>query len=93
MLLTSDYGYFSLTGTNNSTATIKVKLPASVTVTNKQISFYGGIFTVTGNNLSPVSYLSINGFKCFIKKYTTSSVIYKVPAFITTNTLNEFELA
>ncbi len=48
---------------------ISVSLPASITMSNRVVSYAGGKVTVTGQYLSPSSYLRINSFKAPILTY------------------------
>lgn len=56
---------------------------SNVTAASKSFSYAGGLFTVTGANLSEASYLFVNGYKAPISVYTATAVTYSVPAFIT----------
>jgi len=51
------------------------------------------LFTVTGANLSPSSYILVNGLRGDIKTYTSSSVVYNAPSLVTTNSQSTFNLA
>jgi hypothetical protein len=55
-------------------------------------SFAGGIFTITGNNLSPSSYITVNNFRGSIQTYSSSSVIYNIPPFVTAASQAAFNL-
>ena len=56
------------------------------------MSFNGGTFTITGNNLSPSSYITVNGLRGTIATHSASSVIYNVPKIVTTDTQSTFTL-
>jgi hypothetical protein len=68
--------------------TINVNIPANTAATPLVSSFAGGLLTVTGNNLSPSSYILVNGLRGDIKTYSSSSIIYYAPPLITTNSQN-----
>lgn len=74
------------------TTPVNVNFPTGVTPPTQDMSFNGGTFTITGNNLSPASYIEINGFKGVIQTYTSSAVTYKVPPIVTTLTQSTFSL-
>ena len=82
ILALTDYGYCKVSNP------ISVGLPASVTAASIISSFAGGVFTITGNNLSPSSYITVNGFKGTVNTYTSTAVTYNVPPFITSNSQN-----
>ena len=75
------------------TSTLNVQLPTSLSLSTQQISFNGGSVTIPGNNLSPASYVTVNGFKGMITSYSSSSVTYKVPAFVNPTTQSTFSLS
>lgn len=72
---------------------VNVGLDGAVSATSQSTGFSGGFFTITGNNLSPSSYITVNSFKGTISSYTSSSVTYNVPPFVTANTQSAFNLA
>ena len=51
---------------------LNVQIPAGLTLSTQQISYNGGSLTLTGNSLSPSSYITVNGFKGAIKTYSSS---------------------
>ena len=72
---------------------INVSLDNAVSATTQTTAFTGGLFTVTGNNLSPSSFITVNNFRGTINSYTSSSVTYNVPPFVTANTQSAFKIA
>ena len=72
---------------------LDVQFPTGVTTTSGAISFNGGTFTITGNNLSPASYITVNNLRGDIVSHTASAVKYHVPALVTSNTQSTFALA
>jgi hypothetical protein len=79
-------GYIAINGA------INVLFPININTTSQQISFNGGTFTIAASYLSPVSYISVNGFAGQVTSYSTSSVTYSVPALVTTTTQTTFNL-
>ncbi len=79
-------GYISI---SNS---INVNFPTNVNTNNQQMSFNGGTFTISASDLSPVSYITVNGFRGNIISYSTSAVTYSVPALVTPSTQTAFSL-
>jgi hypothetical protein len=73
---------------------LNIPFPANVNTSpaTQQISFNGGSFTISGANLSPASYITVNGLKGTISSYTASAVTYNVPAFVTANTQSTYTL-
>jgi len=68
-------------------STIDIVFPSNVNISTPQkISFYGGSFTIAASYLSPVSFITVNGFKGVVTSYTTYAVTYTVPALITPST-------
>lgn len=47
------------------------------------MSFAGGKITLSGNLLSPSSYITVNSFRGHILNYANTSVTYTIPPFIT----------
>lgn len=86
ILALTNYGYCKVSNP------INVALAASVTGASIVSSYAGGVYTITGNNLSPTSYIIVNGFKGKINTYTSTAVTYNIPPFITTTTQNTFKL-
>ena len=86
LVLTTPYGYVSIDDT------INVSVPPDANMARQTMSFNGGNVTITGSNLSPSSYITINGFRGNISSYGNSSVIYNVPPFVTAVTQSEFNL-
>ncbi len=86
ILAITKYGYCKV---NN---VINVSLATGVTATSIISSFAGGLFTITGNNLSPSSYITVNSFVGKIVTYTSSAVTYNVPAFVTASSQSTFKL-
>jgi hypothetical protein len=85
IVATTRYGYCQV---NN---VINVSL-ASVTASSVVSSFAGGVFTLTGNNLSPSSYITVNSFIGKIVTYTSTVVTYSIPAFVTHTSQTAFNL-
>jgi len=73
---------------------LNIPFPSNVilTPTTQQISYNGGSFTISATNLSPASYITVNGLKGAISSYTASAVTYDVPAFVTAATQTAFSL-
>lgn len=88
MVHCSPYGYYSISDTVNISFPTDGAPPASTQIS----SFNGGIFTITGNNLSPSSYITVNSLKGYPISVTTSSITYQLPALVTNNTQTEFKL-
>ena len=65
----TENGYIDITETINVQA-------GSVTAPTQQMSFNGGQITLTGNNLSPSSYINVNGFRGSIISHTASAATY-----------------
>ena len=72
--------------------TINVNIPTNAAATPLVSSFAGGLLTVTGDNLSPSSFIVVNGLRGDIKTYSASSVVYNAPALVTTNSQSTFML-
>ena len=83
---TSPYGYISFSNK------IDVQFPSGVTTSSGAVSFNGGTFTVTGNNLAPNSYITVNNLRGDIVNYSPSAVQYHLPALVTADTQNAFNL-
>jgi hypothetical protein len=83
---TSPYGYIAIN------STIDITLPSNVVANNQRVSFNGGTFTISASNLSPVSFITVNGFKGKITDYTSSAATYSVPALVTPLTQSTFNL-
>lgn len=86
ILALTDYGYCKVSNP------ISVGLAASVTGASIISSYAGGVYTITGNNLSPSSYIMVNGFKGTVNTYTSTAVTYNIPPFVTTDSQNAFKL-
>lgn len=71
---------------------VNVGLDSGVSAASQSTGFSGGYFTISGNNLSPASYITVNSFKGTISSYTNSSVTYNVPPFVTANSQTAFNL-
>lgn len=73
---------------------LNIPFPANINTSpaTQQISFNGGSFTISGSGLSPASYITVNGLRGDISKYTASAVTYTVPAFVTASTQSTFKL-
>lgn len=56
-------------------------------------SFAGGLYTIVGNNLSPSSYITVNSFVGKISSYSSTSVAYYIPPFVTQTSQNAFGLS
>lgn len=82
----TDYGYCKVTNP------INVGLSNGITGASIISSYAGGVYTITGNNLSPTSYIMANGFKGTVNTYSSTAVIYNIPAFITPDTQAAFKL-
>lgn len=83
---TTPNGYIAVTGVLN------VNLPVNINAPAQQISFNGGTFTITASGLSPVSYITVNGFKGALLTYSPSAATYTVPALVTPSTQTAFSL-
>lgn len=77
ILAMTKYGYCQV---NNA---INVSLAAGISAPSTVSSFAGGLLTITGNNLSPSSYITVNSFVGKIATYTPTAVTYNIPAFVT----------
>ena len=86
LVSTTPFGYISMNSTVDNT------FPTNVITSNQQVSFNGGSFTIAASYLSPVSYITVNGFKGTITSYSSSSVTYSVPALVTPDTQSAFNL-
>jgi hypothetical protein len=75
-----------------SDRTINVSLTSGSTVTTKSIAYSGGEITITGSNLSPSSFITVNSLRGNVKTYSASSVTYDVPALVTPLTQSTFNL-
>lgn len=87
VITTSPNGNIQLTNGVNGPFPSGVTGPAT-----QQISFNGGQYTITADNLSPASYITVNGLRGDILTSSASAVTYQVPAFVTADTesiLNE----
>lgn len=77
-----------------SSATDVINVTANpITSTSQSMSFAGGNYTISGSVLSPSSYLDVNGYKAYPISYSSTSVTYKIPAFITLNTQAQYNFA
>lgn len=74
---------------------LKVSAPApgSLTSSTDSYSYNGGYYKITGDGLSPVSQITVNGFVGKISQYTNTEVTYRLPAFVTTETQSEYNLS
>jgi len=84
---TSPYGYILMN------TTVNVPFPTNYAPSSPQLSFNGGQVTITADLLSPVSYITVNGFRGSILTYSDTAVTYAVPALVTTDTQTAFTLA
>lgn len=84
--------YTSPNGIISITDTINVAFPVNFVANSQQISYNGGSFTISANNLSPASYITVGGFRGKILSYSTSAVTYAVPALVTSSTQSTFGL-
>ncbi|CAM6005118.1 unnamed protein product, partial [Sphagnum balticum] len=82
----------SKSGFFNSPHPLSVSL-AAVSAPNKVLGYSGGQITITGNNLSPTSYITVNGLRGDILTYSNSSVTYNVPALVTATSQAALNLA
>lgn len=80
------YGYCQV---NNA---INVSLAAGISASIVYSSFAGGLFTISGDNLSPSSYITVNSFVGKIATYTPAAVTYHIPAFVTSVSQTAFNL-
>jgi hypothetical protein len=71
---------------------VNVSLASAISGNPSVSSFAGGLYTITGNNLSPSSYITVNSLRGNIANYNTSAVTYNIPAFVTSNTQSAFNL-
>ena len=83
----TDYGYCNVSNP------INVALSSGVTGETIVSSYAGGVYKITGNNLSPASYILVNGFKGTVNTYTSTSVTYNIPPFVTSTSQNAFKLS
>ena len=67
-------------------------MPGNANAATQQMSFNGGTYTLTGNNLSPSSYITVNGFKGNLATLTNTSAVYQVPPQVAANTQSTFSL-
>jgi hypothetical protein len=80
-------GFFDITDV------INVQYPANAAVTSpQQVSFNGGTFTIQGSYLSPVSFITVNGFKAFPIATSNSEVTYSIPPLVTATSQTTFGL-
>lgn len=82
----STYGLFS------NSNTINVLAP-TLTASTLNTSFAGGNFTITANKLSPSSYITLNGQRGNIIKYTSTQVTYQIPILLTPSSQAQFNFA
>ena len=71
---------------------VEVAFPSNAVASNQVMSFNGGYFTITGDYLSPVSYITVNGFKGSISSMSDSEITYSVPKMVTSNTQATFNI-
>jgi hypothetical protein len=71
---------------------INITLDSAISGGSQVSSFAGGLYTITGSHLSPSSYITVNSFKGTIASYSTSSVTYNIPPFVTANSQAAFNL-
>lgn len=83
----TDYGYCKV---NNP---INVALANGTSGASIISSYAGGVYTITGNNLSPSSYITVNGFKGTVNTYTSTAVTYNIPPFITADSQAAFKVS
>ena len=88
MISTYPYGFVQLTD-----PIINSTFPSAFSTTGGSMSFNGGNFTITAENLSRSSYITVNNLRGDIANYTATKVIYHVPAFVTASTQAAFSLA
>lgn len=86
ILINSAYGYYQCSDILN------VQLPNNIAAKSQVASFAGGIYTINGN-LSPSSYILVNGLKGQIINYTSSAVTYMIPPLVTPTSNAAFGLA
>lgn len=73
---TSPYGYVSISSIITATTTI-------TTPSSQEISFNGGNYTITSPNLSPVSYITVAGFRGNLISCNSTAATYNVPPIVT----------
>ena len=76
-VLTTPNGFISITDT------INVVLPSNLAVTTQPISYNGGVISIPSGNLSPASYILVNGFKASLTGQNGAITNYSVPPFVT----------
>lgn len=74
-------------------STVDVAIPTNLVSNPQSVSFNGGRYTIEASYLSPVSYITVNGFRGDVISYTNTNVTYQVPALVTTETQAAFNLA
>ena len=72
--------------------TINVQMPGNANAATQQMSFNGGTYTLAGSNLSPSSYITVNGFKGNLVTLTASEAVYQVPPQVAANTQSTYSL-
>ena len=73
---------------------LRVAFPTNVATSGQiQMSFNGGIFTITASYLSSSSYIVVNGFKGKITSHSNTQVTYEVPPQVNAQTQTAFGLA
>ena len=72
--------------------TINVVLPQNLNMTSQAISYNGGVVSIASGNLSPASYIMINGFKGVIANKNATVTNYTIPPFVTPKSQSEFNL-
>jgi len=70
-------GYFDIA------TVVNVAMPTNVVTLTQDSSYAGGLYTITAQHLSPVSYIRVNGFKGELLTYTSTSATYEVPTLVT----------
>jgi hypothetical protein len=86
VLVSTSSGFFSIA------QTLDVQFP-SATPVGGAIGYNGGTFILTANDLSPTSYITVQGFRGAISSYSSTQVVYKVPALVTAATQASYSLA
>lgn len=87
LLIRGSIYYFSCTDI------LKVSAPNNISISNETYSYNGGYYTITGEGLSPVSQITVNGFVGKISEYTNTAVTYRLPALVTTLTQDNYTLS
>lgn len=90
-------GAYNVVATSNnnifiSSTAVNVNLPATKSIADGDYSFNGGSITITADNLSPASYITVNNKRGKLLSRTASAATYQVPSLVTTLTQTTFNL-